>query len=98
MRSLVAVIFLLAFFCLQYGKLVSYWQCRIRVRCDCEKILANTHTADALSVNTKTEEIVVFYEADEQIVIRPLRVTYTSFYTDHLPNIYTSPIFQPPRM
>jgi hypothetical protein len=73
MQKIAALIFLVTFFATQYGKLVSYWECKITnssdisaVQCDCEKILNNTNEDDSnimnrLHVNEKSEESFSFY-------------------------------------
>jgi hypothetical protein len=109
MRSLTAILCLVAVFALQYGKLVSYWHCRINtiasaVRCDCEKKLVDqhpngdTHTATALTAKEKTEEIVLLFETDEICQVPAVCADHIPAYTGLVPKIYTAAIFQPPRL
>jgi hypothetical protein len=100
---------MVAFVGLQYGKLVSYWHCRLVTitsvaPCDCtQKLLdhhsnGDTHTATFFTVKEKTEEIVLLFEHD---VISPRHtpmLIHRAVYKDLLPNIYTATVFQPPRL
>ena len=73
MQKNAALIFLIILFATQYGKLVSYWECKITnssdiraVQCDCEKILNDTNEDDASLLNRvhfkeKSEESFHFY-------------------------------------
>ena len=109
MRSLTAILCLVAFFALQYGRLVSYWHCRINTitsvtPCDCEKKLldhhadGNTHTATALTAKEKTEEIVLWYEAEICWQAGFIHRHQWPANIELIPNIYTAAIFQPPRL
>jgi hypothetical protein len=100
---------LVAFFALQYGKLVSYWHCRINTitsvtPCDCEKKLLDhdpdggSHTATAFTAKEKTEEIVLLFEADDTWQAPAICADHFPAYTDPVPNIYRAPVFQPPRL
>lgn len=75
MQKIIAIIFLTIFSAIQYGKLISYWNCKITntsdtraVQCDCEKILTDTNgdeDATILSlihVKDKTEEWFNFHK------------------------------------
>lgn len=107
MRTLTAIICLTAFFALQYGKLVSYWHCRIinisaAAPCDCVKQLMDVHKDStphsATTLKEKTEEIFLFHETPQSW---PLPVTHTTFitaYIEVLPKTFTTAIFQPPRL
>ena len=106
MRSLTAIICLTAFFALQYGKLVSYWQCRVTAlytstRCDCIQQLLdkNTdHTPHAsATLKEKTVEITLFYEQAQSWQLPAMPVKHEMAYTEIIPRLHTSAIFQPPR-
>jgi hypothetical protein len=69
MQKIIACIFLVFFSAAQYGKLISYWKCKITnssdtraVQCDCEKILTDTMNGKETTVlarvhvKDKTEE------------------------------------------
>ena len=107
MRTLTAIICITAFFALQYGKLISYYHCRIitltaTAPCDCVKQLLDVHkdgtTHTTATVKEKTEEIWLFHEQSGYSCQPPL--TNSSFETGYirvLPEIYTASVFQPPR-
>jgi len=107
LRSLTAIIFLTAFFALQYGKLVNYWHCRIAsvysaTPCDCVKQLLDnhkdsTHHSSAL-LKEKTEEVVLFHESLPRWQPTETVVTYEIAYLDAIPYAYAPTIFQPPRL
>jgi hypothetical protein len=83
-RSLTAIIFLTAFFALQYGKLVSYWQCRVTslytsTRCDCVQQLLDKNTNDT-----------------QHAAATPVK--HEMAYTEIIPELHTPAIFQPPKM
>jgi len=108
LRTLTAIICLTAFFALQYGKLISYWHCRLinisaAAPCDCVKQLLDTHKEDAKHAATtlkeKTEDIVLFYEPVQQIHSgATVCSSYTTAYINVVPQTCTGSIFQPPRM
>ena len=106
MRSLTAIICLTAFFALQYGKLVSYWHCRIAsiytaTACDCVQQLLDNHKDTAHHSSTllkeKTEEVVLFHEQLQEEQSIKTAVTYEIAYVDVIPYTYSPTIFQPPR-
>jgi hypothetical protein len=96
------------FFALQYGKLISYWHCRLvtissAAPCDCVKQLLNTHTDDAkhstATLKEKTEEIVLFYEPVQQTnTIVTICSVYTMAYIHIVPQTGAGSVFQPPRV
>ena len=72
MNKLIATFFLMSFAVVQYGKLVSYWNCKITkssdpqvVKCDCEKILDTSTSLGDLNlqaegpISLKAEECVL---------------------------------------
>src|SRR3954471_13578597 len=97
MRSLTAIICLTAFFALQYGKLVSYWHCRIAsiysaTSCDCVQQLLDNHKDSAHHSSTllkeKTEEVVLFHEQLTNWQPTKTAVTYEMAYIDVIPYFY----------
>jgi hypothetical protein len=103
---LTAIICLTAFFALQYGKLVSYWQCRFTslytsTRCDCiqpllDKNTDGTHHA-AATLKEKTVEITLFHEQVQSWQSPATPVKHEMAYIGIIPELYTPAIFQPPR-
>lgn len=107
LRALTAIICFTAFFALQYGKLISYWHCRLinisaAAPCDCVKQLLDTHKEDkhsAATLKEKTEEIVLFYEPEQQtrrVVV--VSSACTMAYIDVIPQTCNGSVFQPPRI
>lgn len=54
MQKAASIIFLMLFIAIQYGKLISYWNCRIinstsiqDAHCDCEKLLTEDKNGNA---------------------------------------------------
>jgi len=107
LRTLTAIICFTAFFALQYGKLVSYWHCRLvnistTAPCDCVKQLLDTHQEDAkhsaATLKEKTEEIVLFYEPAQQTrAVATICSAHTMTYIHIVPQTCTGSIFQPPK-
>ena len=106
MRSLTAIICLTAFFALQYGKLVSYWHCRIAsiytaTACDCVQQLLDNHKDTSHHASTilkeKTEEVVLFHEQYSSWTPTETAVIYEIANIDITPYTYSPSIFQPPR-
>lgn len=108
MRTLTAIICITAFFALQYGKLISYYHCRIvtitsTAPCDCVKQLLDAHkdgtTHTTATVKEKTEEITLFNEQAEQSWQPPITpLTYEITHIDVIPQMYSGSVFQPPRV
>lgn len=105
-RSLTAIICLTAFFALQYGKLVSYWNCRFvsiytATACDCVQQLLDAHKHAApyttATLKEKTEEIMLFHELVESWQFPATPVIYETAYFDAMPETYKAAVFQPPR-
>jgi hypothetical protein len=110
MRKTVAILCLASFFALQYGKLVSYWHCKINAVvaaaiCDCEKRLVDIHKEGTPQANAtatakeKYEETYLFHEW--QVTPTQLPVVLNSnipVYVALIPQDYTEAIFQPPRI
>lgn len=105
MRKLLATICLIAFVALQYGKVVSYWHCRLTapVNCDCQKTLTGHSEKDHPSIpvmiaKEKAEEVFLAHE----VIIHPFTVISTnncnqSLYQSLIPADHTASVFQPPR-
>lgn len=107
MLKLIAIVCLTAFFALQYGKLVSYWHCRIvnsmaAAPCDCVKQLLDVHKDGvphtATTLKEKTEEIVLFYEQKTSGELPIAHISYTAAYIGVMPQTVAGSIFQPPRL
>ncbi|OQP42257.1 hypothetical protein A4D02_11750 [Niastella koreensis] len=107
MRSLTAIICLTAFFALQYGKLVSYWHCRIAsiytsTPCDCVQQLLDTHKDtthhSAVILKEKTEEVVLFHEQHTTWQPTETAASYERAYITFIPETHSPAIFQPPRL
>jgi len=107
-RSLTAIICLTAFLALQYGKLVSYWHCKLAsiytsTSCDCVKQLLDLHKDGTQhptsTIKEKTEEIVLFHEwAQSWQLPGILPITYEIAYLQVVPETSITVIFQPPRI
>lgn len=110
MRKAVAFICFITFFALQYGKLVSYWNCKITAAvltaiCDCEKKIIDIHSSDtAHSNNTSiikhsTEETYVFHEVSySPAQLLPVIINSNiPVYVAIIPQNDADAIFQPPR-
>ena len=106
-RSLTAIICLTAFLALQYGKLASYWHCRLvslysSTPCDCVQQLLDAHKdGDGHTPTTlkeKTEDIVLFYEGVQNWQSPVVPVSFEAAYLEDIPETFSSPIFQPPRI
>lgn len=100
------MICLTAFFALQYGKLVSYWHCRIAsiysaTSCDCVQQLLDQHKDSTHHSGTvlkeKTEEVVFFHEPLTNWPPITQVVTYEMAYIGIIPEPQSPSIFQPPR-
>lgn len=105
MRKLLAFTCLIIFTLLQYGKVISYWHCRVAapVDCDCAKQLLqqpdkdHTHTP-LLIAKEKTEEVYLYHEVAIPHFAAPATVGVpASHYLAMMPAGYTASIFQPPR-
>ena len=111
MQKIFAFIFLLTFSSMQYGKLISYWNCMITngtdlraVDCDCEKILSNQNgiedqsQSSKMNIKDKTEEWLTFYS------VRVISVNYFQLcnrvlpFNSIQPVAYYGSIFQPPKI
>lgn len=105
----IAVICLLSFLALQYGKLASYWKCRLSAEsvaaiCECEKTLLDTHkegmssSAATTIAKEKTEECYLWEISVKHLSAQtPVNHTPSSLYHSMIPEDHTQHIFQPPR-
>jgi hypothetical protein len=105
----IAAICLLSFLVLQYGKLASYWECRLSAAsaaaiCECEKtLLDSTREGMADSSATaiakeKTEESYLWEISVKNVSAqKPVNHTPSSLYHSMIPEDHTRHIFQPPR-
>jgi hypothetical protein len=87
-----ASILVLTFLVLQYGKLASYWECRMSAAsyaeyCECQKLLVDTHEKG----NTETAPTAI---AKEQ----PVQHTPSSQYLSWIPGDHSQVVFQPPKI
>lgn len=109
MRSGIAIICIVAFAALQYGKLMSYWHCQLQASgkepCDCAKILIPTHDDDQQPVMAAhiQKEKVEENRPEEKIV--PVFTGFTKaicqqviFHTTFIADGHSPAIDHPPRM
>jgi nitrous oxide reductase accessory protein NosL len=106
LHKLTAFICVLAFFALQYGKVVSYWECRFSAAiamapCDCVQVLLDTHKDNgataAMIVKEKAED-VQFCQPTQLIITTPeQQLTHQAVYVEVMPNAWPNKLFQPPR-
>ena len=110
MRKWIALFSLTVFLALQYGKLVSYWHCKVSAAitqaiCDCEKLLIdihkddNNHATPVAIAKEKAEESYLFYEqAFHHPPIVEISIDKLPTYNALLPDGFHPPVFQPPRI
>lgn len=106
MRKFIAMICLITFVTLQYGKVISYWHCRIvaaTAHCDCEQKMVSHAEEDhpgapLVIAKEKAEEVFVSTELNhhqtETIITDH---TAQSLYQPMIPGDHTNPVFQPPQ-
>jgi membrane-bound acyltransferase YfiQ involved in biofilm formation len=106
MRKLIAVICLTAFVALQYGKVISYWHCRlaaVTVTCDCEKTLLDHHSekdhpTPLMIAKEKAAEVFLVHEvAAFKPTLVPITTINRSVGQSLFPADPARTIFQPPR-
>lgn len=106
MRKLITIICLTAFVALQYGKVISYWHCRLAaatVTCDCEKQLLDHHSGKdhptpVMIAKEKTQEAFLVHEAvSYKTTVVTTTIINRSINPSLIPADHTSGIFQPPR-
>ncbi|NII29839.1 hypothetical protein HB364_32475 [Pseudoflavitalea sp. X16] len=105
MRKLIAILCLITFVALQYGKVVSYWHCRLAapVNCGCDKKLVDhtdkDHPTPVTIAKEKAEEVFLSHEAlrsNPAVIIADLN-SKQSLYQSLIPADHTASIFQPPK-
>jgi hypothetical protein len=107
MRKLLALICLTAFVALQYGKVISYWHCRlstVTITCDCDKKLLDhhdrkDHPTPLMIAKEKAAEVFISHE----VAIftphwEPLTTINRSVDQSLFPSDPAHTIFQPPRV
>jgi hypothetical protein len=106
MRKLIAIICLTAFVALQYGKVVSYWHCRLvaaTANCDCEKTLVGhtdkDHPTPVMIAKEKADEVFLTHQVipNKPTVSISINNNYST-YQDLVPAGPTYSIFQPPKV
>ena len=110
MSKPIAAICLFCFLALQYGKLASYYKCRLSAEsnaayCECEKYWMDTHQKDRPSnaataiAKEKTEESYTWeFSVNKITAEQPAPHTPSSLYRTLVPEDHTKNIFQPPRV
>lgn len=105
----IAFICLVTFFALQYGKLASYWHCRLTAAstaaiCECEKFLVDTHKegiGDSSATAIAKEKTDDSYQWEYPTIIngkvKPINSIPSPLYLSLTPEDHTSNIFQPPK-
>lgn len=108
MRKGITFFCLFSFLVLQYGKLVSYWQCRLLVSttteyCECEKYLDDHTEKGALNNATptiskeKSEENFLWHTGVKSAEQNPPNNTPSSPYHSLIPEDHSKNIFHPPQ-
>ncbi|QEC42702.1 hypothetical protein [Pseudobacter ginsenosidimutans] len=108
MQRLTALLLLICFFAIQYGRIMSYWECRLMAataaaKCDCEKIMAQAdekkgHFAASFPVKGISEEVYdhACCSLPGLLAIAPAsKIIYTQ--SSPLTDADVKGIFQPPR-
>jgi hypothetical protein len=104
-----ASILVLTFLVLQYGKLASYWECRMSAAsyaeyCECQKLLVDTHekgnteTAPTAIAKEKTDESYQWETHVNNIAEQPVQHTPSSQYLSWIPGDHSQVVFQPPKI
>lgn len=109
MRRLIALLCLCCFLAIQYGRIMSYWECRLRAAytaatCDCEKLITENgtdkgHISTAFPVKGISEEVYdhSFCSMPDQTAPAPGKLSIPISSTP-LPDADAKGIFQPPRI
>src|SRR5215831_6028948 len=110
MRKATAILLLSVFFSMQYGKVISYWHCRIintvdpSTPCDCEKILSSLpadspiQSSSATVSKEKNEEVNLFAEkVTLKVSVPATTIIHVSRNASLIPLNHSEAIFQPPR-
>lgn len=107
-----ATVLLILFCTMQYGKLISYWNCKVTnssdpvaVQCDCEKILTDTNGDDDSNVMArvqKADKAWDFYHVNIPVKISDFNFSFISAIRKALisliPGDFHLSVFQPPRL
>jgi hypothetical protein len=105
----IAAICLFTFLALQFGKVASYWKCKLSAAtlaayCECEKSLLDVHkpgapdSAPTAIAKEKTEETYLWVvSAKNNLAYIPANHTPSYLYQSLIPEDHTRNIFQPPR-
>lgn len=108
MRRLTALLLLICFFAIQYGRIMSYWECRLMAttaaaKCDCEKIMAQAddkkgHFAASFPTKGISEEVYdhTYYSLPGLLALAPDSNNFPPVDSP-IPDAGTKGIFQPPR-
>jgi len=110
-KKLIAISFLLVFTMLQYGKVVSYIYCELRIEisangvpsCDCEKILTEKKVdtpfaplSHSHNHKEKLNEPYTSYTTDNSSETPEINTGCFSYYLTDLHNGYSQPPYHPP--
>ena len=108
MHKITALVFLALFAAMQYGKLISYLNCKVTstrtVHCDCEKILtdSNGNAATNLQANQVKDKMEDWYTWSTTLPnaakVCPVFTHPISNHTSFRTNGFNKVIFQPPRI
>ncbi len=100
------------FSAMQYGKLISYWKCRVTnsadigaVQCDCEKILMDNSDGLADNLSTRSQvndKIEDWFSSNMNVILENnneliIKTINPHHYHLHLTR-FTGSIFQPPKI
>ena len=109
MRKITSILLLGIFFLLQYGKIVSYWHCKIvastasNSHCDCEDVVngktKNNPPANDVHTIAKEKSLEVFTINSQQSLQNISILTATvisSSYNSNCLRGFVIPVFQPP--
>ena len=108
MQRLIALLLLICFFAIQYGRIMSYWECRLMAvtaaaKCDCEKIMAQAddkkgHFAASFPTKGISEEVYdqAYCRLPGLLAIAPAS-NIISLQASPLADADAKGIFQPPR-
>ncbi|NML21044.1 hypothetical protein HHL16_09180 [Pseudoflavitalea sp. G-6-1-2] len=108
MRRLIALLCFVCFFAIQYGRIMSYWECRLMAnstaaRCDCEKLIAKQADAKgnfSVSVQQKIVSEDVYehsYHLLPELSAAGSVLEQTQLLSAPLPEGNDSGILRPPR-
>ena len=106
MRSINGILLIFLLFVLQYGKIVSYWECMVNpvslVHCDCETILSGSDHQDGITTTANvTGKILQDYIPFDTTLEEPLPEYNLSLELqnrseDYLVNGFLIALYHPP--